>query len=498
MIRPFSPSLAEMTQKTIDILSQDPDGFFLMVEGGQIDWESHANDATDTITDTVGFDEAVAVALAYASTISNTLVIVTADHETGGMSVSLGTGQQGPFFMPDATPFYVNWTSDEHTAADVPVTAQGPWSELLIGSYENTHVHDVMCIALESARGDVTGHLFQDTNGNGGQDAGEPDLIDVTVVITSSLGATQTVTTDNNGDYLITVPMGNTTLDVDDSTLPAGYVLTTANDPQTVTVTACHITGSDDVGYQPQNASIGDRVWYDADRDSLQDISETGLFSVTVFLDLDSDGTRDSGEPFDTTDTNGAYDITGLAMGIYTVTVQSDTIPADYNLTTANNPLVVTLAESEDYNEADFGFSPPPHLSITKTAIPVGGPVEPGDWITYTITVVNNGGLAGNVVISDSLDLSKVALVTSQTTTGTLTDSNPVQVTGFDLNTGQGATLTLGVTVTITSATTITNVATVESDQTTLKSSNSVNHSVQEAGSGSSTNSVYLPIVFKE
>jgi alkaline phosphatase len=809
MDRPFSPSLAEMTQKAIDILSQNPNGFFLMVEGGQIDWESHANDATDTITDTVGFDEAVAVGLAYASTVSNTLVIVTADHETGGMSVSLEIGQQGPFSMPDETHFYVNWTTTTHTAADVPVTAQGPWSELLIGSYENTHVHDVMCIALESARGDVTGHLFQDTNGNGGQDPGEPGLIDVTVVITGSLGATQTVTTDSNGDYLITVPMGNTILDVDDSSLPAGYVLTTANDPQVVTVTACKITVSDDVGYQPQgqvaghlfkdvngngiqdsepdltnvtviitvslgavhtattdtsgdytvtvptgdttldvddntlpagyvlttandpqmvtvtagnvtvsdevgyqpqgqvtghlfkdtdgdgvqdpqesdlagvdivitdtlgqiqtvtsnatngdysvtvpegnttldiddttlppahvlttandpqtviavagtttpsdevgyqpqNASIGDRVWYDADGDGLQDGSETdGLANVTIFLDLDSSGTRDPpdepfdttdtngayditglavgvytvtiqsstippgydlttsnnplvvtltegetyteadfgfdddpenasigdyvwhdingdrvqdgtevglsgvtvfldfdnngirdpGEPFDTTDTNGAYHITGLAAGIYTVTVQSDTIPVGYNLTTANNPLVVTLAESEDYNEADFGFSPPPQLSITKTAMPVGGPVEPGDWITYTITVVNNGGLVGNVVISDSLDLSKVALVTSQTTTGALTNSNPMQVTGFSLNTGQGVTLTLGVTVTITSATTITNIATVDSDQTTLQESNPVSHSAQEAGSGSNTNSVYLPLVIKE
>jgi alkaline phosphatase len=503
MDRPFSPSLVEMTQKTIDILSQDPDGFFLMVEGGQIDWESHANDATDTITDTVDFDEAVAVGLAYASTVSNTLVIVTADHETGGMSADLTSSgsddEDGPFFMPDATPFYVNWTSKDHTPADVPVTAQGPWSELLIGSYENTHVHDVMCIALESARGDVTGHLFQDTNGNGGQDPGEPDLIDVTIVITGSLGATQTVTTDNSGVYSATVSMGKTTLDVDDSTLPAGYVLTTANDPQTVTVTACHITGSDDVGYQPQNASIGDRVWHDADGDGLQDGSETdGLANVTIFLDLDSSSTRDPDEPFDTTDTNGAYDITGLAAGIYTVTVQNDTIPAGYNLTTANNPLVVTLAESEDYNEADFGFYYPPDLTITQIAAPTDGQVEAGNWITYTITVVNDGGPASNVIISDTLDLDKVALVVSDTTSGSLSGPNPVQVTSFDLDTGQGVTLTLGVTVTITSATTITNIAAVESDQTTPHESNHISHSVQEKGSGPETNPVYLPIVLKQ
>jgi uncharacterized repeat protein (TIGR01451 family) len=143
------------------------------------------------------------------------------------------------------------------------------------------------------------------------------------------------------------------------------------------------------------------------------------------------------------------------------------------------------------------GFVPPPDLTITQTAIPASGPVEPGDWITYTITVLNNGGPASNILISDTLDLSKVTLVTSQTTTGTLSGPNPIQVSGFNLDNGQGVTLTLGVTVTITSTTTITNVATLDSDQTGLESSNSVSHLVQETGSGSETNSVYLPILFK-
>jgi alkaline phosphatase len=155
MSRPFSPSLADMTQKAIAVLSQDPDGFFLMVEGGQIDWASHDNDAANTISDTIDFDQAVAVAQTYASAVEDTLLIVTADHETGGMSVSLAsTGvltEDGPFYMPGGAPFYVNWTTNEHTATDVPVTAQGPWSDLLIGAYENTYIHEVMRLALESS-----------------------------------------------------------------------------------------------------------------------------------------------------------------------------------------------------------------------------------------------------------------------------------------------------------------------------------------------------------
>jgi alkaline phosphatase len=149
MTRPYSPTLAQMTQKSIDILSQDPDGFFLMVEGGQIDWACHANDATNAISDTVGFDEAVAVAQAYASLNTDTLVIVTADHETGGMSVSLSSGEDGPFPIADGGTFYVNWTTSGHTAVNVPTTAQGMFSTLLAGTDENTHIHDVMRIVLE-------------------------------------------------------------------------------------------------------------------------------------------------------------------------------------------------------------------------------------------------------------------------------------------------------------------------------------------------------------
>lgn len=87
------PSLAEMTRKAIGLLSQDPEGFFLMVEGSQIDWAGHANDAAYNASDTMAFDEAVAAAVAFAATHPGTLVLVTADHETG----LLGIGDQYHF-----------------------------------------------------------------------------------------------------------------------------------------------------------------------------------------------------------------------------------------------------------------------------------------------------------------------------------------------------------------------------------------------------------------
>lgn len=148
MTRPFSPTLAEMTKKTIAILSKSNEGFFLMVEGGQIDWAGHSKDAENVISDTVDLDNSVRVALDYAAVNNDTLVIVTADHETGGMSVSLSSSgapdEDGPFAMPDGTKFYVNWSTTGHTSSDVPVTSMGPSSDMLTGIHENTYLFDVM------------------------------------------------------------------------------------------------------------------------------------------------------------------------------------------------------------------------------------------------------------------------------------------------------------------------------------------------------------------
>jgi len=152
MPMPYAPTLAEMTDVAIEILSRDPDGFFLMVEGGQIDWACHDNDAEWAIATTLGFDEAAGVAIDFADQERDVLVIVTADHETGGMGVSTtATGaatEDGPFSMPSGEAFYVTWSGDDHTARDVPTMGSGPGAERLSGTYENTWIFDVMIRAL--------------------------------------------------------------------------------------------------------------------------------------------------------------------------------------------------------------------------------------------------------------------------------------------------------------------------------------------------------------
>ncbi|UIB00416.1 alkaline phosphatase [Desulfovibrio desulfuricans] len=80
-------SLAEMTRKGFELLD-NPKGFFMMIEGGKVDWACHANDAVSSITDVLAFDAAVAEAMQFMRNHpDDTLVIVTGDHETGGMSI---------------------------------------------------------------------------------------------------------------------------------------------------------------------------------------------------------------------------------------------------------------------------------------------------------------------------------------------------------------------------------------------------------------------------
>jgi alkaline phosphatase len=81
------PSLAEMTQKALDRLSQNENGFFLMVEGSKVDWSAHGNDAIGCITEYLAFDKAVAIAMDYAKKDGNTTVIVLPDHGNSGFTI---------------------------------------------------------------------------------------------------------------------------------------------------------------------------------------------------------------------------------------------------------------------------------------------------------------------------------------------------------------------------------------------------------------------------
>lgn len=123
-------------KKALSILSKNKKGFFMMVEGSQIDWAGHANNTNDIVSETLDFDRAVGEALDFAQKDGKTLVIITADHETGGFAVTGGDMKTGKVEG--------KFTSTGHTGVMVPVMAFGPGAEAFSGIYENTDVFQKM------------------------------------------------------------------------------------------------------------------------------------------------------------------------------------------------------------------------------------------------------------------------------------------------------------------------------------------------------------------
>lgn len=125
----------------LSLLSQNKKGFFLMVEGSQIDWGGHENDSDYVISEVLDFDKSVGAVLEFARKDGDTLVVITADHETGGFAITHGDSRKGKLEGRFAT--------GDHTGVMVPVFAYGPGSEAFIGIYENTAVFDKMMAAYK-------------------------------------------------------------------------------------------------------------------------------------------------------------------------------------------------------------------------------------------------------------------------------------------------------------------------------------------------------------
>ncbi len=135
-------ALAAATAQALATLENEK-GFFLMVEGGQIDWACHDNEPHKMLQETLAFDAAVQVALDYQKHNPDTLVIVTADHETGGLS--LGRTETGYAYYPTriaegSSQAGLNWGTSKHTGSFVITSAQGPQAEKLTGFIDNTDI----------------------------------------------------------------------------------------------------------------------------------------------------------------------------------------------------------------------------------------------------------------------------------------------------------------------------------------------------------------------
>lgn len=194
--RQRTPTLPAMTRKAIDILSRDPDGFFLMVEGSQPDWRSHDNaPIEDVVAEMLDYDAAIGAALEYQRTQPNVLILVVSDHETGGLAIQVArdstvlaqaatalstatdalaravrvvtggaadTVRNAGMAMIDATSSLRSnargarnervvgeYTTGGHTGQMIPLFASGPGAERFAGIIDN---HRVGQLLLEIAR----------------------------------------------------------------------------------------------------------------------------------------------------------------------------------------------------------------------------------------------------------------------------------------------------------------------------------------------------------
>ena len=142
--RKEEPTLPQMTAAALEVLEKDKDGFFLLVEGSQIDWANHRNDVAYQVAETLAFDHSVQVVLHWINEkpnrVQHTLVIIAPDHETGGFAINdngEGTYERGYLV-------HGGWTTRGHTAGDVLVWSQGPGSEYLGRAVDNTEIYKVM------------------------------------------------------------------------------------------------------------------------------------------------------------------------------------------------------------------------------------------------------------------------------------------------------------------------------------------------------------------
>tara|TARA_B100001175_G_scaffold309560_1_gene311428 strand:- start:1495 stop:2550 length:1056 start_codon:yes stop_codon:yes gene_type:complete len=126
------PVLGDYLSATLDKLDNREEPFFLMVEGSQIDWGGHANDIDYITSEFIEFNNAIGVALNFAKNNLNTLVIVTADHETGGLAIKMGKTKNFEIVA--------SFNTLGHSATMVPVFSYGKFSKLFSGIYENTQI----------------------------------------------------------------------------------------------------------------------------------------------------------------------------------------------------------------------------------------------------------------------------------------------------------------------------------------------------------------------
>ncbi len=253
--------------------------------------------------------------------------------------------------------------------------------------------------------------IWNDLDGDGIVDVGEPGIAGITVTVTTVINGETviyTAVTDASGAYLIAgLPLGSYTVVVDPTALPAGMTQTgdpdaTKDNTSTVTLTtAAPSSDAEDFGYQGPGV-IGDLIWNDLDGDGIVDVGEPGLPGVTVTVT-----TTINGSPVTytaTTGPTGAYEISGLALGDFTVTVDPTTLPpgvlptGDPDGGNDNTAAVTLTAAAPTSDTQDFGYQGPGSIGdVVWVDLDGDGTQDAGEpgipGVTVTITTTIDGSI---------------------------------------------------------------------------------------------------------
>lgn len=136
--------LSQATTGALQFLSREGQPFFLMIEGAMIDTGGHWNSAATVVEEVIDFDKAVGIAIQFADQHPGTLVLITADHETGGVTIPQGNMESGQVEL--------SFETEDHTAILVPLLAYGSHAEEFMGIYENTFVFQKLMELVKKAQ----------------------------------------------------------------------------------------------------------------------------------------------------------------------------------------------------------------------------------------------------------------------------------------------------------------------------------------------------------
>ncbi len=341
----------------------------------------------------------------------------------------------GPNFLPDAI-----WKEDGNPLNDTPSVGGILQSGAPVVVTSNA--------APPVPTGAISGTVFEDTNGNGSQNAGESGIAGVTVYIDTNNngqrdpGEEQT-TTDSNGHYTLTeLPAGSYVVR---QIVPSAEKQTTpaAGSGNSITLTSGQIVTTSNFA-DMSNGIIAGLIYNDNNVDGKQEAGEGPISGVTVYLDTNNNGTLNAGERSTTTDANGDYSFSGLAAGTYTV---RQVIPSLHYQTAplSNAGQTVKLSAGQGAMGINFGDIAQATISgnVTNNGAPMNG-------VTVYIDANGNGSLDStelHVTTNSSGQYTLPGLLPSpylvrQVVPSGNTQTTPTSGTGLNVNVAAGAQVT--------------------------------------------------------